>query len=55
MCHNEISVQGTGTPTPPPWKCAGSKGKFGFINANSEGSGESAHLLGLVWLAQMAI
>ena len=25
-------------------ECAGSKGKFGFIHANSEGSGKSAHL-----------
>ena len=32
--------KGTGTP----WECTGSKGKFGFFHANSEGSGESAHL-----------
>ena len=49
MCHNEILVRETREQVPsPPWECAGSKGNFGFIHMNSEGSGASTHL-SLAW------
>ena len=65
MCHNEILAQGKREQVPTsPWERADSKGNFGFIHMNSEGSGESTHL-SLVWnfvtepkphvLAQMSV
>ena len=51
IVHTEINVRANvsdfGTvdkETGFPQECAGSKGKFGFIHANSEGSGKSVHL-----------